>query len=589
MTQNDSLTAYVASFVDELVRVGVTNVVISPGSRSTPMAILMAEHPNLNVYVNIDERSAAFFALGIAKAKKSAVAILCTSGTAAANYYPAIVEASISRVPLLVLTADRPHELRDVGAPQAIDQLHLFGKYAKWFVEMAIPEGSDEMLRYVRTVAARATGKALASPAGPVHLNFPFREPLLPNLKMDNLWNKGQCNQPSHVNVLIGDPKLEEVDIEYLYSIIGSNEKGLIICGEHYEGNFTDSVVKLAEVLQFPILADPLSQLRSGSHSKEYIIDCYDAFLRNHEFINEYKPGVVIRFGAMPISKALLLYLKSLTNYKQIVVDGDGGWREPTLTASEMVYCNEIDFCEAIVKKRTKGNHSSSQWLKTWLHINERTKTKIYKANMGETLVEGKVFNEILQLLPNDSTVFVGNSMPIRDLDTFFINNEKNIKVMANRGANGIDGVVSTALGVCTTSDSPLVLVIGDLSFYHDLNGLLAAKQHRISITIVLINNEGGGIFSFLPQAKEETHFETLFGTPIELDYKHVVKMYGGTFERILSWQTFQQAFENSINTTGLSVIEVPSNRAENVMIHRTLWNHVSQEISNFIANGEIE
>lgn len=580
---SNSLTGYVASFVDELVRVGVNEVVISPGSRSTPMAILMAEHPKMKVTINIDERSAAFYALGIAKAKLKPVAILCTSGTAAANYFPAIVEAFYSRIPLIVLTADRPHELRDVGAPQAIDQNQLYGNFVKWFVEMAIPEETDTMLKYVRTVASRAAGKALSAPAGPVHLNFPFREPLVPNLEKENLWVQGRNQGTKQVNLLVGKPIIDEDEVQHIASILKDVTNGLIVCGAHDDQEFAEAVTNLAEQLEFPILADPLSQLRSGQHSKAHIIDGYDTFLRNPLFCEEYTPELIIRFGAMPVSKALLQYIQKHSHATQIVVDGDGGWRDPTLSASEMVYCNEVEFCNRLVNMVLK--QQSTKWINSWVHINNRVKENFLSIQDQQTLFEGRVFTELQKVVPEHATLFVGNSMPIRDLDTFFTINDKNIKVLGNRGANGIDGIVSTALGV--SSHNPhTILVIGDLSFYHDLNGLLAAKQHDLNITIVMINNDGGGIFSFLPQSSEEKHFETLFGTPIGLDYEHVVTMYGGTFNRVTNWEEFRKAISKSVQSNGLSVVEVKTDRQENLMIHRELWNNVSQEINELIKKG---
>ncbi|MCH1625438.1 2-succinyl-5-enolpyruvyl-6-hydroxy-3-cyclohexene-1-carboxylic-acid synthase [Fredinandcohnia quinoae] len=577
---NNTLTSYVASFVDELVRVGVNDVIISPGSRSTPMAILMAEHPTMNVTINIDERSAAFYALGVAKAKQKPVAILCTSGTAAANYFPAIVEAFNARIPLIVLTADRPHELRDVGAPQAIDQNQLYGNFAKWFVEMAIPEDAEQMLKYVRTVAGRAAGKAMSAPAGPVHLNFPFREPLVPNLEMNNLWGQGRQERTKHVNILVGKPKIDEDEIGHIVSIVKNVTKGLIVCGAHDDHEFVDVVTQLAEKLQFPIVADPLSQLRSGEHSKSLIIDGYDTILRNPEFCDVYNPELIIRFGAMPVSKALMQYIQKQPKATQIVVDGDGGWREPTLTATEMVYCDEVEFCNTLIKMTTEKDRSD--WVDTWVHINNIVKESSSSIEDEQSLFEGRVFTELQEIIPRDATLFVGNSMPIRDLDTFFTNNEKQLKIMGNRGANGIDGIVSTALGV--SSQNPhTILVIGDLSFYHDLNGLLAAKQHHLDITIVIINNDGGGIFSFLPQSAEEKHFEALFGTPIGLDYEHVVNMYGGTFNRVKNWEGFRTAINNSITSKGLSVVEVKTDRKENVAIHRKMWSKVSREINELI------
>lgn len=580
---NYNLTRYVASFVDELVRVGVTEAVVSPGSRSTPMAILMAEHPRMNVTINIDERSSAFYALGVAKATKKPVAILCTSGTAAANYFPAIVEAYYSRVPLIVLTADRPHELRDVGAPQAIDQNQLYGNHAKWFVEMAIPDESEQMLSYVRTMAGRAAGTALTAPSGPVHLNFPFREPLVPNLELENLWGTTE-KQGRNVNVLVGKPVMNELQANLLSEIISGKKNGIIVCGSHYDSEFGYEVTSLAETLKFPILADPLSQLRSGEHPMTYIIDGYDAFLRNEEFRHVFSPDIIIRFGAMPVSKALLQYIQSNKDTLQLIVDGDGGWRDPTLSATDMVYCDEKEFCQMLTRRIEKRTESS--WANSWIRINDIVKGHVNVVHNEEMLFEGKVFTELQKILPAESTLFVGNSMPIRDLDTFFTNNEKSIRVLANRGANGIDGLVSTAMGISAQNEHT-VLVIGDLSFYHDLNGLLAAKHHQLNITIVLINNDGGGIFSFLPQSKEEKHFETLFGTPIGLDYEYVVKMYGGHFTSVDNWTEFREAISTSFNGKGLHVVEVKTDRKENVNIHRKMWNNVSQEIKSTLMKEQ--
>jgi 2-succinyl-5-enolpyruvyl-6-hydroxy-3-cyclohexene-1-carboxylate synthase len=278
MNHQESLTAYIAAFVSELVLSGISDVVVSPGSRSTPMALVMAEHPDLKVHIHVDERSAAFFGLGMAKAQNKPVAILCTSGTAAANYFPAIVEAKYSRVPLLVLTADRPHELREVGAPQAIDQLHLYGHQVKWFADMALPEKSTEMLRYARTICARAVSIATQAPAGPVHLNFPFREPLIPIMN-ENLFELAE-RPKGYVKVQNGDSTISDEELQEIARELSGKEKGIIVCGNLADEHFSKAVTALGAQLNYPILADPLSQLRSGSHELENIIEAYDTFLR---------------------------------------------------------------------------------------------------------------------------------------------------------------------------------------------------------------------------------------------------------------------------------------------------------------------
>jgi 2-succinyl-5-enolpyruvyl-6-hydroxy-3-cyclohexene-1-carboxylate synthase len=581
MSHQEALTAYLASFVAELFHSGITDVVVSPGSRSTPMAMVMAEHPDLNVHIHVDERSAAFFALGIAKATNRPVAILCTSGTAAANYFPAIVEARYSRVPLLVLTADRPHELREVGAPQAIDQIHLYGQHVKWFAEMAPPENSGEMIRYARTVCARAAAIAAQAPAGPVHLNFPFREPLIPKLD-ENLFQMNERPQ-GYVKVHNGDLTIPEARLQAIAEKLKGKKRGIIVCGNIADGLFADAVAKLSEVLKFPILADPLSQLRSGKHKRENIIDTYDTFLRNDDAKIFLKPDVILRFGAMPVSKALTIFLKENPEADQIVVDGGGGWRDPAMLSTDMLFCHETSFCEKLLTYTV--SKPDSEYLDKWKKINELTKENMTSLRDITELSEGKLFYELADILPEGATLFVGNSMPIRDLDSFFLHNNKSIRVMANRGANGIDGTVSTAIGAALYS-KPLYLVLGDLTFFHDLNGLFIAKKYEIDIHIILVNNNGGGIFSFLPQFEHPKHFELLFGTPLDIDFKHAVNMFNGKFTKISDWDHFRAEMKNSLDSSGINVYELITNRDRNLAEHREFWRTVSQEISNHI-DGE--
>lgn len=584
MSYTEALSYYLGAFVDELVRLNVQDVVISPGSRSTPLALLMAEHRDVQTYLHVDERSAAFFALGIAKAKKRPVALLCTSGTAAANYFPAVSEAFHSRIPLLILTADRPHELRDVGAPQAMNQLQLFGSFAKQFIEMALPEASEGMYRYVRTTAARAVSIASETPRGPVHMNFPLREPLVPDFSLEGLWEKGRLNRTEqYTAVQSGTRQAAPSYMQQLRERLSSMEKGLIVVGDQTDEALAEAVIELAEALQYPVLADPLSKLRSGKHDKMYVADCYDTFLRSDVIRDGWKPEVLIRFGAMPVSKALTQYMQKQTGALHIVVDEAGGWRDPALISSEMVYADEVQFCKTLASSVQKEQTS---WLRSWLEINQFTKTQLHHIQSYDEIFEGKVITEIVELLPDNAALFVSNSMPIRDADTFFFNNDKDVQVLANRGVNGIDGIISTALGV-SVSQAPLVLVTGDLAFYHDLNGLLAAKLHKLHATIIIINNDGGGIFSFLPQYGEKKHFETMFGTPLGLDYEHAVKMYEGSFSRSESWEDFRRHVTAGMETDGLHVVEIRTNRESNLQMHRSLWASISEAITNKVREDE--
>lgn len=582
---------YVGAFVNELRRVGLRNVVICPGSRSTPLALAFAQQPAIRVWMHVDERAAAFFALGMAKRLSQPVALLCTSGTAAANFLPAIVEAHLTHVPLLVLTADRPHELRENGAPQSIDQNRLYGSHVKWFVDVALPEASNTALRSIRTLACRATTLSSALPAGPVHLNFPFREPLTPDPipeqplppleQRDPLAWQGRPSDVPYVEVQDAPlSSLSATSVQRLAGMIQANPRGLIIVGPIDEPELADPLIKLAELAGYPLLADPLTAMRCNEHERLRVLTSYDAFLRSETFIAHAETGgpqLVLRFGAMPTSKPVLLYLKRYADCPQIVIDGQQGWEEPTQLATELLHAHPVQLCRQLGERVVLSEDRA--WLTSWQRAEQMTRQVLRGAiHDFQEPFEGRVFLELADLMPEGALLYAGNSMPVRDLDTFFWGCEHTVKVMGNRGANGIDGVVSSALGASAArQDGPTVLVIGDLSFLHDLNGLLAARLHRLNLVVVLINNDGGGIFSFLPQAAHPEHFEQLFGTPTGLDFRPAVEMYGGRFERIKDWEHFRRAFLNGVQSGGLHVLEMRTERASNVQMHRKLWRVVEQ------------
>jgi 2-succinyl-5-enolpyruvyl-6-hydroxy-3-cyclohexene-1-carboxylate synthase len=576
--------AYSTAFVDELARSGLEHACVSPGSRSTPLALAFAQDPRIRLWVHIDERSAAYFALGLAKAARKPVALLCTSGTAAANFYPAVVEARYGRVPLLVLTADRPPELRENGAPQAIDQLGLYGRHAKWFAEMATPDETPELQRYVRAAACRAHATALSSPPGPVHLNFPFREPLLP--APDDALETGpvQPGRPGGepwTRVTQGRRRPEPALIERLAREFGGIERGLIVCGPHDDPGLAGPVALLARRLGYPVLADALSPLRSGPHDRSLVLDSYDAFLREPEWPAAHAPEVVLRFGALPTSKPLVGFLQRHPESRQIVVDEADAWRDPTLLAAEMVYADPALLCCDLAAALGGGDTPRGGWAAEWLRANGRSRAAIDRT-LGETgeMSEAGLFAELSTLLPEGSTLYVGNSMPVRDLDSFFGSTPRRVRALCNRGANGIDGVVSSALGASAVSEGPTVLAIGDLSFYHDLNGLLAARLYNLDLTVLLVNNDGGGIFSFLPQTGHPRHFEELWGTPTGLDFRAAVEMYGGEHVRAETYSELRAALTQGMQRGGLTVVEVRTDRERNVRLHRELWAGVSRALA---------
>ncbi|WP_284141473.1 2-succinyl-5-enolpyruvyl-6-hydroxy-3-cyclohexene-1-carboxylic-acid synthase [Virgibacillus sp. LDC-1] len=572
MNHTETLTRYTASFVDELSKSGVQHAVISPGSRSTPLAMTLAEHPKITEWVIIDERSAAFFALGLAKQTKRPVVIVCTSGTAAANYFPAIVEAFYSRVPLVVLTADRPHELRDVGAPQAIEQIKLYGDYVKWFHEMALPEGTPEMLRYARSKASRAVYVASDENSGPVHLNFPFREPLVPDFTLDNLW--GAEREACFSSHSTGPKMLTNVQIGELKEQLQYKKRGVIVCGPYDDPALADVLAELSLTWNIPVLVDPLSQMRTGSHDKNNFIEGYDAFLRNEKIRAMVQADFIIRIGAMPISKAFLFYMKEHVQAPQYIIERHSGYREPVGNPAHYIYADPIAVCKAMLQMSIE---MEADWLPTWKKMNAIANKHI-SVSTEEKLTEGDAVRVTIDALDENDTLYVGNSMAIRDVDTFLRATDKKLTVLANRGANGIDGMVSSAVGAAATG-TQVTLLLGDLSFYHDLNGLLAAKQYDLNLTIVLINNNGGGIFSFLPQAKDKKHFDLLFGTPLGIDFTHAVHLYGGTHQTVEKEDELSSALYRAQKTEGFSVVEVKTERAQNMKWHRQMWSKIEEEI----------
>ena len=581
MTLGETHFSYIGAFVDELARAGVRDVCYAPGSRSTPLAVMLSRHPDIRMWMHLDERSASFFALGMAKRSRRPVGMVCSSGTAAANFYPAVIEARYSRVPLIVMTADRPPELQDVGAPQTIDQNRLFGEHPRWFANIALPEATTDMLRYIRSIAGRAVSEASSEPAGAVHLNFPFREPLMP-VEPDAFPAADADSERPHFHSVQGRREPDPAAIQSLARELLEVPRGLIVCGPQDDPELGPAVVELGCALGYPVLADPLSLTRNGPHYDDVIIDSYDAFLKDPSICEMLQPQVIIRFGAMPTAKPFLLYAQRYPEAWSILVDGGDGWNDPALLTNDVIHADAVRFCLAMVEAvPQRASLDNSGWAQDWMAIDRATRRVITdEIDRSEPLFEGRIFQELSRQLPEQSTLYAGNSMPVRDMDTFFPASNTYIHMLSNRGANGIDGVVSSALGASTVSEGPTVLVIGDISFYHDMNGLLAAKLHELDATIVLVNNDGGGIFSFLPQSAHPEHFEALFGTPHGLDFAPVADLYDVAFQRAETWDEFNRFVRESIASSGVQVIEVPApDRTTNVELHRRLWRVMSAEL----------
>ncbi|MGB3260553.1 2-succinyl-5-enolpyruvyl-6-hydroxy-3-cyclohexene-1-carboxylic-acid synthase [Paenisporosarcina sp.] len=566
MDNRTILSEYVHAIVQTFLRAGVQDIVISPGSRSTPLAYAFSQTKEFNTYMQIDERSAGFFALGMAKANRSPVLLLCTSGTAAANYFPSIVEANYARIPLIVLTADRPHELREVGAPQAIDQVQLYGKHVKWSVDFPLADEHKETIPFIVRHTARAITHAKAAPMGPVHINIPFREPLLLDFDF-------QPEPSTFIESTSGTIVASQPTIDFVEKSIALAKKGLLIVGELSADLHKSDFWSFAKSIQWPVLADSLSQLRTGvpKDCLHLLIDQYDALLKSEHFKQTVIPDVVIRFGAQPVSKPLSLYLKEVQPEIYIAVDEDPMFRDSLGVVTHHVHSVAKVFWKEL------SNIHENEALINWTEANKIATTHV-EEYIQEQHDEGALAGVLFHYLPDGSDLISGSSMPIRDVDTFFNQTSKDITVYANRGTNGIDGVVSTALGIQQARKRPATLLIGDISFLHDSNGLLVSRFHETDLTIVVMNNDGGGIFSYLPQSSEEIYFEKLFGTPTGLSFDSIATMYEAEYFAVESKDDFIKALTTA-KLKDLRIIEVKTNRQQNVLAHRQLWNGIIEEL----------
>ena len=537
MDTSNRNTALASAMVEELARSGVRLAVISPGSRSTPLAVALWREPDIEVSVILDERSAGFFALGSALATGVPAVVLCTSGSAAANLHPAVVEADEANVPMIVLTADRPPELRDIGAGQTIDQLKLYGDAVRWFCEVGTHEADNDGLLYFRSVACRAHAVALGdSRPGPVHLNVSWREPLAPMVvegqvsATDALALEGRGGDPLHA-VSAASSRADEGLLDDLAERIEGSPRGLVVAGRQSDPGLASPVADLAAAAGYPILAEPTSQLRRGPHDRSLVVTAYDAIVRDRPAALE--PELIIRFGDLPTSKPLRQWLAAIEGLHQVVIDPNGDWREPTRRAATILRADPMATSQALTERLSRlrpgaatvaGSPFASGWLDAEQAVREVVEGQLEAL---DELSEPGVWSALGRALRDGDSVFAASSMPVRDLEAFLRPGPEGVRFAANRGANGIDGLVSTAAGLAAGSDSRTWTVLGDLALFHDIGGL-AAVGHAPELRLIVIDNSGGGIFHFLPQAEvmDEAEFEVLLGTPAGRDPAEVARLF---------------------------------------------------------------
>ncbi len=588
------MNEYIAALVDELHRLGVRHVVFSPGSRSTTMDMLFKEHKGFETYMNIDERSAAFMALGIAKAHKKPAVLVCTSGSAAAHYLPAVLEAQYSGVPLIILSADRPHTLQHMGAPQTIDQQKLFGTAVNYYEELSVPR-EEHFYTYPRQVARKACMKAMDLKRGPVHINVPLFEPLVPDFDRKH-FEAGRMEQS--FSLVTG--MLQPSAIQPVYEAL-LNKKVIVLAGPAWGLDEEMAILELAHMLKAPILADPLSNMRRIDD--EHIITSYDAFLADENRRDALQPDCILQIGQMVVSKRVqqwigtmdettiisvsptmdytnpmgntTMYIQStaqglMNGLKRYVVElhSAGAANATDATRVSAGAANTFTGTENIADDCNQTFDTSiDEYLAAWTATESYSRNQLDAVAEESELFEGRTIYMLQRFMPKNGQIMSANSMSIRDMDYFWAGRRSDADVYGNRGTNGIDGTVSTALGL-STNGKTTVLLTGDLSFFHDLNGLAIAKTHELNLTVVLHNNDGGGIFQYLPQKGTE-YFDYLFNTPQGIDYSGLATLYGVDYVRVRNNADLEAAFAQYIGQSGVHIIEIPTSKEGSRELHK--------------------
>lgn len=563
-------TLWASVLTETLARLGLKTAVISPGSRSTPLTVSLAAHPDIEAIPVLDERSAGFFALGIAQRTGKPVVLVCTSGTAGANYFPAVIEARESSVPLLLLTADRPSEMRDCASGQTIDQQKLYGSFANAYSELALPTAEMAMLRYLRQTIAHLW-QSTQTPPGPVHVNCPFRDPLAPVTDGTAAALESAIDKTFFDG--LGDIHPGKTVSGTARARYDQTIQGIIVVGPTAARNaksFCQQVAQLSEILQWPVLAEGLSPLRSYASLNPHLITTYDLLLRQPAWAQALAPEQVIQIGPLPTSKVLRQWLTQ-TDPKRWIVSDVHGNLDP-LHGRAVSAGSLADFLAAAAPSSLPSSMEST-FLNAWLSLERRIRRQLDAMLAAETgLMESKIPWQLAQSLPAQTPVFVANSLAVRDVEWFWPATDGGYEIYFNRGANGIDGTLSSALGVAHGHRLPAVLLSGDLALLHDTNGFLSAARLRGHLTVVVINNRGGGIFERLPIAQFEPPFEEFFATPQPVDWERLCGAYGVEHRQIESWLQLQRLL-GQMPTAGVRVLEIECDRKASHQYRQALLN----------------
>ena len=560
--------------VEELVRSGVDFFCVAPGSRSTPLVAALAENPKARHLIHFDERGTAFAALGYARATGRPAAWITTSGTAVANGLPAVVEASVDDVPMILLTADRPPELRQTGANQTVDQPDIFGDFVRWRFDLPAPDLAVDPAMVLTTVD-QATYRASRSPRGPVHLNLMFREPFLPDT--DEAWDENESIPASwresgepYTRYAATESAVDREEIDHLRDALRPVEKGLVVAGRLASRKQGEAAARLAEALGWPLLPDIGSQVRLGADSGT-IVPYYDALLSDGAFADEHGPEAVIQVGGRALSKRLEQFIARSNPNPYIVVRDNPFRLDPRHRVTHSIESDVVGFCAALVQAIGERPHAGdTSWTESWRTTSEGTGSGLDGLLSGDVdLSEPLVARMVSRHVPERHGLVLASSMPVRDMDTFAAVDGPSVTVAANRGASGIDGTVATAAGFARGLGRPVTLVIGDLALLHDLNSLALLRE--TPVVVVVLNNDGGGIFNFLPISGHKAFFEPYFGTPQGVGFEAAARMFGLGYEQPRTTEEFLEAYRTSCSGGESAIIEVRTDRESNVALHRRI------------------
>lgn len=575
-------------FISALERLGVRHACISPGSRSTPLTIAFQRSSKIKSYVHVDERSSGFFALGLANKTNKPVVIVTTSGTAAAELYPAIIEAYQQRVPLIVCTADRPPYLLNTGANQTINQIDIYHNHIHKYYSADLPGTNSKVFKHLLSITKDAFSESVKN-SRPVHINFPFDKPFEPSSETDKIdkdFSTRIKNKLKSVSISQSQSRIRTSEINFILKQIRNSKRRIILAGPlNQSSKEIKSLFQFAKKINALILADGLSGIRFTKFNSNNIICNHTAFLRSKEIRKELDPDLILQIGSTPTSNSVLEFYKESKAFK-VIINEFGELKDPSRTTDKIITAKFSQLFEQLNKRVDKNfkYETDSNWFEKYLEVDKQGEEikQRYFAEISFPF-EGKIVNEIINLAPDLANIMISNSLPVRDVDAFASMKYKKINVFSNRGASGIDGIISTSSGIKASNKNPTFLIIGDLAFYHDITGLLTLKKYSIPLVIILLNNSGGGIFEFLPIAKEKVDFQNYFKTPLGIDFRNITTAFSGNHSLIKSWDELSSEIKKAVKRKTFSVLEIKIDSKKTLQMRKNIWNEIKQTTESLI------